>query len=213
MNRVLIFLFAIAAALPLRAAGVEKPAVQEETKSDSARAASSNDYLLTPQDVIRIQIFQEPDLGRELPISAEGVVELPLIGRVELKGKTVRQAEEMIRKMYDADYLVDPQVNLTVLTYAPRTIEVFGAVGNPGVITFPKEEMLTLTKAISLAGSFNRLANQRMVKLTRKMPDGSTKTFGPINVQDIIARNKGDNDADNMPLIPGDVIFVPEKII
>lgn len=217
MFRALILVFAIAAALPLRMAGAEKSARPEEYKSESAsREATSSDYLLVAQDVIRVEIYQEPDLKRELKISAEGMVELPLIGRVELKGKTVQQAEELIRKLYDKDYLVEPQINLSVLEYAPRTVEVFGAVNTPGVVTFPKEEALTLTKAISLAGSFSRLANTKEVTVRRKMPDGSSKTYGPINVKDLTTlgrTGRGDSDAENFPIQPGDVIYVPERII
>lgn len=214
MLRAFIFAFAIAAALPLRAANAEKSARQEEPTIP--HEVSSSDYLLAPQDVIRIQIYAEPDLGRELKISADGMIELPFIGRIELKGKSLRQAEEMIRKLYDADYLVDPHVNLSVIEYAPRTVEVFGSVNNPGMITFPKEKVLTLTEAISLAGSFSRLANKDKVTLRRKVSDGTTKTFGPINVPDIISTGrsgKGDSEAENFQLQPGDVIYVPERIL
>jgi polysaccharide biosynthesis/export protein len=216
MFRVLIAVFAIACVLPLRAAGAEKASRPDESKEAGPSGVTSNDYLLVAQDVIRVEIYQEPDLKRELKISAEGMVELPLIGRVELKGKTVQQAEELIRKLYDKDYLVEPQINLSVLEYAPRTVEVFGAVNNPGVITFPKEETLTLTKAISLAGSFSRLANTKEVTVRRKLSDGNSRTFGPINVKDLTTSGrtgKGDSDAENFPIQPGDVIYVPERII
>src|SRR4051812_31372147 len=145
MYRLFLLGFAVAAVLPLRAANAAKPVRDESSKVDALRGSVSPDYQLAPQDVIRVKIYQEPDLTSELRISAEGLVELPLIGRIDLKGKSIRQAEETIRKLYDADYLVDPQVNLSVLEYAPRTVEVFGAVNNPGLVSFPKEEVLTLT--------------------------------------------------------------------
>jgi polysaccharide export outer membrane protein len=214
MLRLFLLGFAIAGVLPLRAATAGKPVRDESAKTDSSkvdslRGSPSPDYLLAPQDVIRVKIYQEPDLTSELRISAEGLIELPLIGRIDLKGKTIRQAEETIRKLYDADYLVDPQVNLSIMEYAPRTVEVFGAVNTPGVVLFPKEKVLTLTEAISTAGSTNRLANRKAVTLKRKMPDGSTKSF-TINLDDLI---RGDSEAQNVPLEPGDVITVPERIL
>lgn len=172
--------------------------------------AAAGDYVLQPQDLIRIQIFQEPDLNRDLRISQESSVTLPLIGTIDLKGKKVRQAEEMVRKLYDADYLVNPQVNIIVVEYAPRTMEVFGAVGSPGVIVFPREEQLTLTGAISRAGSFSRLANKKAVTLKRTMPDGEPKTW-VINVEELI---KGETNTNNTwPLQPGDVVTVPERML
>jgi polysaccharide export outer membrane protein len=198
-----------AAALPLGAASApEKGSRAEAARGDAARESTSGDYILQPLDMIRIQINQEPDLSRELRISQEGSVHLPLIGRLDLRTKTVRQAEEMIRKAYDADYLVNPQVNLSVIKYAPRTVQVFGMVANPGVVTFPEEEGLTLMKAISMAGSFTRLANKKMVTLKRAQPDGSYKTY-TINTEDL---TRGDSP-DDWPLQPDDVITVPERIL
>lgn len=176
--------------------------------SAGEREAVSGDYILKPQDLIRIQIFQEPDLNRELRISQESTVALPLIGTIEFKDKTVRQAEELIRKLYDSDYLVNPQVNITVVEYAPRTMEVFGAVTNPGVIVFPREEQLTLTGAISRAGSFSRLANKKAVTLKRTMPDGKIQTW-IVNVDEL---TKGET-TNTWPLQPGDVVTVPERIL
>ncbi|MEY4939282.1 MAG: hypothetical protein RIQ93_1017 [Verrucomicrobiota bacterium] len=180
----------------------------QSSPSAGEREAVSGDYVLKPQDLIRIQIFQEPDLNRELRISQESSVALPLIGTMELKDKTVRQAEELIRKLYDADFLVNPQVNITVVEYAPRTMEVFGAVTNPGVIVFPREEQLTLTGAISRAGSFSRLANKKAVTLKRTLPDGKIQTW-IVNVDEL---TKGETN-NTWPLQPGDVVTVPERIL
>jgi polysaccharide export outer membrane protein len=133
---------------------------------------------------------------------------LPLIGTVDVRGKTVRQAEDQIRRLYDADYLVNPQVNLTVLEYAPRSVDVVGAVNTPGVVYFPKEEGMDLIGAISRAGSFNRLANKKQVTLKRTLSDGRTETYR-IDVDELM---KGDT-TERWLLQPGDVITVPERIL
>jgi polysaccharide export outer membrane protein len=208
MLRVLICCFATATVLPLHGAvAAEKPAKAASAKSESAPEAPPADYVIQPLDLIRIQIYQEPDLSRELRVSQEGNVELPLIRMVDLKNKTVRQAEELIRKLYDADYLVNPQINITVLEYAQRWVEVFGQVQNPGLVQFPKEEGLTLTTAISKAGSFTRLGNPRKVTLKRTYTDGRPPETFTINVEDL---TKGASN-EAWPLQQGDVITVPER--
>ena len=174
------------------------------TKSDVAKP----DYVLQPSDLIRIQIFQEDDLNREVRISQEYTVKLPLVDTVDLKDKTARQAEEHIRDLYGRDFLAKPQVNLFVLEYAPRRVFVAGAVATPGVVLFQQEQGLTLIDAISRAGSFNRLADKKRVTLKRTKPDGSTETF-TINVDDVM---KGDTN-QTWPLQPNDVITIPEKIL
>ena len=180
-------------------------------KSDSAKPEASKtktDYVLQPADLIRIQVFQEEDLNREVRISQESTVSLPLIGTIDLTGKTARQAEEMIRALYERDYLVHPQVNLIVVEYVPRNVFVLGSVALPGVVPFPREQGLTLLDAISRAGSFNRLADKKHVTLKRTHPDGRTETF-TINAEDL---SKGDT-TETWPLQPKDVITVPERIL
>ncbi len=208
MLRVLVFCLITATGLPLRGAAASDKATAKPESTAQLEAANA-DYVIQPLDVIRIQIYQEPDLNRELKVSQDGTVLMPFIGTVEVKNKTIRQAQELIRKLYDADYLVNPQVNITVLEYSQRRVEVFGSVSNPGIIVFPKEEGLTLTAAISLAGSFTRLANKKAITIRRTAPDGKIETIGPINVDEL---TKGDS-ANTYPLQPGDVITVPEKIL
>jgi len=101
-------------------------AAPADSTSKSTSTVKSNgakpDYILQPSDLIRIQIFQEDDLNREVRISQEYTVKLPLVDTVDLKDKTARQAEEHIRQLYGRDFLAKPQVNLFVLEYAPRRV-------------------------------------------------------------------------------------------
>ena len=169
---------------------------------------SSSDYVIQPSDLISVQIFQEEDLKRDVRVSQEYSVTLPLIGKVYVKGKTVHQAESMIRELYDHDYLVNPQVNLVVVDYAKRSVNILGAVGSPGVVLFPQEQGLTLVDAISRAGGFNRLADRKKVKLTRTNSDGKAETY-IIDVDALIVGKS----SNQWLLLVNDVIYVPESIL
>lgn len=169
---------------------------------------TSGDYVLQPLDLIKLRIFLEPNLDREVRISGDYRVNLPLIGSVDLDHHTIQQAEEHIRDLYDRDYLVNPQVNLIVLEYARRTVNVMGAVGKPGEIDFPREEEMSLLSAISRAGGFDRLGDRKRVRLTRKNRDGTSTTF-VVNVNDLI---EGES-SDAWPLQTADVIYVPERFL
>lgn len=170
--------------------------------------ASAVDYTLQPLDLLRIVVFQEPDLERQVRISQEYTVNLPLIGLIDLSGKSVRQAEEMIRARYDADYLKNPQITITVLEYTPRTVQVVGAINQPGAIAFTPEQQMTIMEAIAKAGGQSRVADIRRVNLTRLTAEGKTETY-TINLDDIM---KG-RSTEKWPLLKGDVIFVPERIL
>ncbi|MFZ2325009.1 MAG: polysaccharide biosynthesis/export family protein [Ignavibacteriaceae bacterium] len=180
---------------------------QEQSAEQSQPAPESTDYVLQPSDLIRVMVFQEPDLLREVRITQEYTITLPLIGTIDLRNKTVRQAEEIIRSLYDKDYLVNPQINLTVLEYTQRTVKVIGAVNQPGAIVFPPEQKMGLLEAIARAGGFSRVAERRKVRLTRTLEDGKTENY-VINTDEMIQGAS----AEQWLLTKGDVIFVPERI-
>ncbi len=179
-----------------------------ETDSNTKAAAPAVDYTLQPLDLLRVMVFQEPDLERQVRISQEYTINLPLIGSVDLTGKSVRQAEELIRARYDAEYLKNPQITITVLEYTPRTVQVLGAVNQPGAIAFTPEQQMTIMEAIAKAGGQSRLADIRKVRLTRQGPDGKTEIF-TVNLDDLM---KG-SSTEKWSLVKGDVIFVPERIL
>ncbi len=171
--------------------------------------ATAGDFLLQPQDLIKVQVFQEPDLLREVRISQEGTINLPLINQVDLRNKTLRQAEQLIRDLYDRDFLVNPQITLVVVEYAKRTVNVLGNVNLPGAVPFPQEQKLNLIDAITRAGGFNRLADRKRVKLTRTSTDGKSETF-EINADQLM--NKGAS-AEKWVLQVGDTVYVPERVL
>lgn len=173
-------------------------------------ASSASEYLLQPQDQLRINVFQEEDINKQcdmLSIAGDYTVTLPLLGTINLRNKTQRQAEVMIRDLYDKDYIKNPTVTVTVTKYADRSVSVSGQVNTAGRIQFPPERGLTITEAIIQAGGQTRLANLKEVKLTRRKENGDFDTQ-TINVDAIM--NKG---ASNMALEVGDTINVPERIL
>jgi len=213
MHRRPLSVFCLLVACSLHAATSSNTPASASTADATRTGTTSGDYIVQPQDLIRVQVFQEEDINRqgEVSISQEFTISLPLIGTISLKGKTVRQAEEMIRELYDRDYLVNPQVTVIVIKYSERSVNVLGAVNSAGRIPFPNERGLTILDAISLAGGHSRLADLRKVKLTRNPPNGAPSTT-EINVDEIM---KGDSRAAAalaVPLEKGDVIFVPERI-
>ena len=179
-----------------------------EPAQPSAGTAEATDYVLQPSDLIRVLIFQEPDLLREVRITQECTITLPLIGTIDLRDRTVRQAEEIIRSLYDRDYLVNPQVNLTVLEYTQRTVQVVGAVNQPGAVVFPPEQKMGLVEAIARAGGQSRLADLKRVRLTRTTAEGRAENL-IINVDDMM---KGASNEKYL-LQKGDIVFVPERLL
>jgi polysaccharide export outer membrane protein len=182
-----------------------EPAPKPATAGDAKHTV---DYVLLPGDLLRVEVFQELDLLKEVRISQEYTIRLPLIGTLDLRGKNLRQTMELVRGLYDKDYLVNPQVNISVKEYAKRTVDVQGQVGKPGAVEFPPEEGLTLYQAITRAGGFTRLADRKRVRVTRKTLEGASENI-TVNVNDIIEGTT----KEEWPLQKDDSVFVPERIL
>jgi polysaccharide biosynthesis/export protein len=183
-------------------------ALSASTQQEQPLPSKALDYVLQPSDLLNVQVFQEENLKRDVRVSQEYSITLPLIGKVDVKDKTLRQAEELIRQLYDRDYLVNPQVNVVVVEYSKRSVNVIGQVNQPGAVLFPQEQGLTLLDALARAGGFSRLANRTTVKLTRTNTDGKIETY-VVNVDDLI---KGDS-SNAWQLLANDIVFVPERIL
>lgn len=178
-------------------------------RAEGPAAMPDREYLLQPQDLLRIFIFQHDDLNKQMEavrISDAHTISLPLVNSVDLRGRTARQAEEVIRAAFDRDYLVNPQVSVIVMKYAERTVNLVGQVNNAGRVLFPQEKGLTIVEAIALAGGQTRLADLKKVRLTRKTADGET-VVEEIDVDALMRR--GGRDA--IALQRDDVIFIPER--
>ncbi len=171
-------------------------------------AARHTTYKLHPMDLIKVQVFQEPDLDRELRVSHDYTIVVPLVGVVDVRNLTVREAELLLTELYRKDYLVNPQINITVAEYTPRTVNVFGAVNNPGSVVVPPEKELSLLDAIARSGGFSRLANRTKVSLTRTLAGGQTENYS-VNADQLV---NGDNNTRWL-VQDGDIIYVPERVL
>ena len=189
------------ACLPLGAAEVVA------SSPESTTLAISTDYVLRPADILQVKVYKEEDLTREVSVSQEYTVSLPLIGNVSVKNRSVRQVEEMIRQLYDRDFLVNPQVTLIVLKYAERAVNVIGSVNSPQAVPFPPERGLTLLEAVARAGGFSRLADRSKVKIIRTDEKGVSTTF-TINADKLMESRS----ANLWALQVDDVIQVEERI-
>lgn len=171
-------------------------------------------YRLTITDRIRISIFQEDDLAEIVRIDARGNVNLKLVGDLRVAGMTVNEAQRAIEQSYrDGRYLRNPQVTISIEDYAPREVTIQGQVKAPGRFLLPIESTFSIIELVTKAGGLTDIAKGTAVVITRIMPDGSKKTF-VVDVDSVIRGKKtSSNDNSSLLLEPGDIVFVPERII
>ncbi|WP_286264714.1 polysaccharide biosynthesis/export family protein [Thalassotalea atypica] len=132
----------------------------------------AGDYLLGSGDKIKITVYNEPDLTVEAKIDRTGIVSFPFIKDIAIIGMTTEAVELQVRNGLLGDYLVDPQVSVSVIDYRPFFIH--GEVVKPG--GYPYQEDLRLDKAIALAGGLANRASKSNWKITRS-ENGKTFTI------------------------------------
>ncbi len=101
-----------------------------------ARANGDVDYRLGPGDLLRVSVFGSPELSNEVRVSDSGFITYPLIGSLEVAGKSTAQVESMLKAGFiEGGYLRDPQVLVHVAEYQSQKVSVLGHVMKPGQYT------------------------------------------------------------------------------
>jgi polysaccharide export outer membrane protein len=162
---------------------------------------TSLDYLIGPRDVLQVTVFQVPDLTRTVQVSGTGFVNLPLIGNVQVGGKTIDQAQQEIAAKFGKTYLRSPQVTLA-LTKSGQRVTVNGAVRTPQVMTL--DNRLTLSQAIAAAGGLSEVGNAQRVHVARS---NNQSVNDQIFDLEVIQAGK----AADPSLVNGDIVIVEES--
>jgi protein involved in polysaccharide export with SLBB domain len=180
---------------------------QEQQGEEAAINAYYNNFFTTyrlgPEDVISVDVFNQPRYSRSgITIPPSGRISLSLIpGGVFVNGKTVEQVAEIITKKYN-EYIIDPQVTVSLDKAVSYRYSVIGDVGQPGIRLM--NHRMTVTEAIAEAGGVLGTGDKSKVVVLRRQTDGRLDQI-PVNLSAIY---KG-KTPDTTFLVPGDQIVVP----
>jgi polysaccharide export outer membrane protein len=152
---------------------------------------AQDEYLIGDGDLIRITVYDNPDLTTETRVSG-GKIAFPLIGEVAISEITVSEVEKKIAAKLADGFIVQPHVTVLILEFK-KVVFVNGEVRSPGSYKLTKG--LTVLKAITLAGGFTPKASERRTKIIRHTEKG----------EEIIKAKMDDL------LEPDDIILVPES--
>jgi polysaccharide biosynthesis/export protein len=175
----------------------------------------SNAYVVGATDVLTIRVFDEPSLGCECTVDTDGSITFPLVGRVEVGGKTLREAETILTTLLRKDYVRRAQVSVEVKSYRSRSIFVLGEVRTPGKYSIG--DQVTLLEVIANAGSLTPTAGNTII--VQRQKDPKAPVTGPAltteNTGVEIMRISYDDLREgrlrsNIVLQDGDTLFIPE---
>jgi len=134
--------------------------------------ATGDDYKLGAGDQIQIMVYGEADLTTQLKVNKSGVISFPFLSDIVVTGISSKNLANKIANGLRGDYLIDPQVMVSIVQYRPFFIH--GQVKRPG--GYPFQEDLTLDKAIAIAGGLAARASKSSWNITRLI-EGKKKAF------------------------------------
>jgi polysaccharide export outer membrane protein len=202
-----------------QSAPIDKPAVATPTPVDTAPTARDQNadeaeivqnynnfftsYKLGPEDVISVSVFGQDRYSRQgIKIPPSGRISLALIpDGIFVNGKTVDQVSELIKKRYD-EYIIDPQVSVSLDQAGSYRYSVIGDVGTPGIRLMTRR--LSVTEALAEAGGVLQTGDKKKIYVLRKQANGNLTPI-PVNVA-AIYRGQA---PDSLYLLPGDQVVVP----
>ena len=160
-------------------------------------------YRLGPEDVISVTVFGQDRYSKQgIKIPPSGRISLALIpDGIFVNGKTVDQVAELIKKRYD-EYIIDPQVSVSLDQAGSYRYSVIGDVAQPGIRLMSRR--LSASEAIAEAGGILQTGDKKKVFVLRKQANGNLVPI-PVNIS-AIYRGQA---PDSVYLVPGDQIVVP----
>jgi len=162
-----------------------------ETETKSLAAVATGPAKLQPGDKITVYVYGEDKLSGEYQLNQSGQISLPLAGTIEAKGLTQSELEQALAKKFRSEYLKQPKVTVTIASLQPYY--VMGEVEKPG--EFAYKSGLNVLTALAIAGGPTYRASRSTVQIQRR-GESSMREY-PISA--------------SVPILPGDVVKVPER--
>ena len=191
----------------LTACGGTRGPLTEDERPPVIGRNETPQFRLGTGDIINVSVWKNPDLSARVPVRPDGYVSLPLVGEVLAGGRTpVEISADAERKL--AQFIRTPKVSV-IIEEIPSAefqnrVRVVGGVAEP--MSISHRDGMTVIDLVLEAGGLNEFASPNKAKLYRTI-DGVARDF-EIYLADILSKGKLDT---NYPLVPGDVITIPER--
>jgi polysaccharide export outer membrane protein len=199
ITTVILVTFLTASCLAQGQSGTAPPAQPSAHPTPSSRART-NELRIGSGDLLEVSVFGAQDYTKQVRVSPEGDIVLPMIGAVRVAGLSAKTAEEVVaKKLSDGGYFNNPQVAILTREYATQGVSVLGEVQKPGI--YPLLGPHTLLNVISAAGGTTPKAGNA-VTITHADSPSQPETVRLNYAPD------GTPSGSNVPVYPGDIVLV-----
>jgi polysaccharide biosynthesis/export protein len=172
-------------------------------------APTAQEYTIGPGDVLKITVWGHDDLTKEYPVTLEGRVPFPLLGTVQAAGLTTTQLAKGLHDLLEKDYLVNPQVLVSVSQYLSSKVHVVGEAEKPGLLYLTGPT--SLLEVISKAGGLSKSAGKDLVLVRAESKDGPSGVVRSTVLLRLDVRKIHAGDIrENVFVQNGDMLFVPK---
>lgn len=169
----------------------------------------TGEYKIGVGDLIRVNVWKNPELSGDITVRPDGMISLPLIGDVSAVGVSSEALAADVGKQL-GQYLRNPQVAVIVVTASSADfqlrVRVTGAVNAP--LSIPYRKGMTVLDLVLQAGGTSEYASANKAKLYRRI-DGEVLVY-PVKLKDILDKGKLQT---NYNLAPSDILTVPDRIL
>lgn len=190
--------------------------VQTETVYAVSAEAESIDYKVGVGDVLSINVQDHSGFSSNFPVNAKGNIMYFMLGEIKVAGNTLSEIERTIKELLEKDYLYDPIVNISVITYGSRKVEILGGMGKPGTYYISNTTRLfdMFTKAQMIYQRYGENMKGQDVRILRNpgfaAPD--VKTERDVITIDLYKLLVDVDEEANIYLQDGDIIYVPSGL-
>jgi protein involved in polysaccharide export with SLBB domain len=220
MRMVIIVSLGLASALDAMAQAAPPPAGETNTPDHAVSGqAHEEKHVLEPGDIISFQIVEDKKPATNLVVTDSSEVHVPILGRVDVAGKTCLEVAVDLKALFEKDYYYHATVvvgldmmNRTKVEKVEKVLGqvlIWGEVRNPGSVNILSGHTLTISEAILRAGGLTDSADKKNVKIIRSVGHGTPRTI-PANLHEIMDKGKTEKD---VAVEPNDYIIVGSRLI
>lgn len=176
-------------------------ALSAAAQAPSDKPAVPPEFRVGPGDVLRIDVWKEPEVSGDVQVRPDGRISLPLIKDLEVTGMTPMEMQRVLGERL-GKFIANPDVTVVVRQINSKKVYLMGQVRRVGPL--PLLSPLTVAQALSEAGGPTEYANTKKIFVLRNQ-DGKQTRYN-FNFKNFL---KGEGQQDNILLQPGDTIVVP----
>lgn len=127
--------------------------------------AADRPSLIGPLDTIQVDVFNVPELTREIQVDSSGRISMPLVGTIDARGKTAEELARAVEASLRGRYVRNPEVTINIKSSVSQVVTVDGQVAEPGL--YPVTNQMTLMRVIASAKGLSEFARQEDVVILR----------------------------------------------